>query len=262
MLNCRVFRVALILEERITKVIIPKIGTIEAVTQQATTDAKTISDLKARVENQSATVDLVAKQASSAKALSEQVEEQNKLAAQKLDTLNKAIQQANSVLSDLKSEAEFTQTVVAAENDDRSAFDKLEKLAGDQGGAFSERARQAWTTIFNQHTQGMYNSNFTIPWREGLDPAKLSLPQLVEVYAAALTWLKPALLEYISNRPDIPKSERLDFLMNVLKSDSSLTAAEYAGRNFTQLTDLKIKPLAVDYLAQWWKEHREEFASK
>jgi hypothetical protein len=76
--------VALILEERITKVIIPKVGTIEAVTQQATTDAKTISDLKARVENQSATVDLVAKQASSAKALSEQVEEQNKLAAQKL----------------------------------------------------------------------------------------------------------------------------------------------------------------------------------
>jgi hypothetical protein len=123
--------VALILEERITKVIIPKVGTIEAVTQQATTDAKTISDLKARVENQSATVDLVAKQASSAKALSEQVEEQNKLAAQKLCR------------------------------------------------ALSERA-----------------------------------------------------------------------------------ALEYAGRNFTLLTDLKIKPLAVDYLAQWWKEHREESASK
>jgi hypothetical protein len=253
---------ALILNDRITELTFPGVGTIKAATEQATADAKTIADLKTRVENQSATVDLVATQAASAKALSEQVVEQNKLAAQKLDTLDKAIKQADAALSDIKSAAEFIQTVVAAQNDDRNAFDRLEKLAQEKSSAFSERAHQAWNTIFNQHTDSIYNSNFTVPWNEGVDPSKFSLADLTQVYTSAATELKPALLEYISNRSDTPERDRLDFLMKIMKSDPSLTAAEYAGRNFTRLTNLNIKPLAIDYLSHLWNEHRQEFASE
>jgi hypothetical protein len=165
-------------------------------------------------------------------------------------------------LSDIKSAAEFIQTVVAAQNDDRNAFDRLEKLAQDKSSAFSEKALQAWNTIFNQHTGLIYNSNFTLPWKEGVDPSKLSLADLTQVYTSVTAELKPALLEYISNRSDIPKRNRLDFLMKMMKSDPSLTAAEYAGRNFTTLTNLNIKPLAIEYLSQWWNEHRQEFASE
>jgi hypothetical protein len=50
--------------------------------------------------------------------------------------------------------------------------------------------------------------------------------------------------------------------MSVIKTDHSLTAVEYAGRFFTQGTALKIAPVAVDALSQWWHEHRKEFVGK
>jgi hypothetical protein len=110
----------------------------------------------------------------------------------------------------------------------------------------------------------MYTSNFTIPWIEGFDPSKLSLPLLAQQYqrAPATSLLKPALLEYIWKRDDIPKVDRLDFMIDVMKNDSSLTAVEYAGRHFTSGTELTIKPLAVEYLVEWWKNHRHEFQQK
>jgi hypothetical protein len=69
-------------------------------------------------------------------------------------------------------------------------------------------------------------------------------------------------LEYIWTRNDIPKIDRLDFLMSVMKFDASLTAVEYAGRHFTEGTEQKIKPLAVEFLAKWWDEHRSEFTAQ
>ena len=44
-----------------------------------------------------------------------------------------------------------------------------------------------------------------------------------------------------------------------MNSDLSLTAAEYAGRHFVTGTEQNIKPLAVEYLSEWWKKHRQEF---
>ena len=50
--------IALSIEDRITEIVSP-FGKLTASTEEATADAQTISQLKTRVENQSATVDLV-----------------------------------------------------------------------------------------------------------------------------------------------------------------------------------------------------------
>jgi hypothetical protein len=72
----------LLLSDRITEFNIPNFGTIKAATQQATVDAETITKLKERVENQSATVDLIASQASKAQRLAEIADTQTKKADQ------------------------------------------------------------------------------------------------------------------------------------------------------------------------------------
>jgi hypothetical protein len=82
------------------------------------------------------------------------------------------------------------------------------------------------------------------------------------VFSAAPAFQKPGLLEYIWGRKDIPEIDRLDFLMQVIKTDPSLTSVEYAGRSFTNGTKAKIKPVAVEALSQWWDEHRKEFVGK
>jgi hypothetical protein len=51
----------LIFQDRVTELTVKGVGTIKAVTQQIQSDAETVTDLKERVENQSATVDLIAK---------------------------------------------------------------------------------------------------------------------------------------------------------------------------------------------------------
>jgi chromosome segregation ATPase len=164
---------ALIIHDRITELTVGGVGTIKAAAVQATSDAKDVADLKERVENQSATVDLVARQASKAKEISEEVAEQNKRAEQKLGTLNNAIDEATATLGDLKSVIEFTKTVVAAQNDDRKAFDKLRQWADDKSNPFSTKAEQAWNTIFSDHTKPFYSSGFTGIWKDGFDPSNL-----------------------------------------------------------------------------------------
>lgn len=253
---------ALTFHERVTELTIAGIGTIKTATEQATADAKAISDLKIRMENQSATVDLVAKQAATAKTLAEQLEEQSKKAAAELLVLDQATSEAKAALSQIKSLLEFTETIVAAQNDDRSAFDRLDSIAKSKSNPFATKAKQAWLTIFETHSSALYNSGFSLPWAAGFDPTKLTIADLSVQFHSAPPELKPALLEYIKNREDIPKVDRMDFLLGVLRVDSSLRAAEYAGRYFTLLAGLQVKPLAVDYLVQWWNDHRSNFENK
>ncbi len=108
----------------------------------------------------------------------------------------------------------------------------------------------------------MYSSGFTIPWKESFDPSKLPLPALVQQYQGSPPQLKPAMLEYIWKRDDISKVERLDFMIDVMKHDESLRAVEYAGRHFTAGTDQKIKPMAIEYLVDWWEKNKSEFQEK
>lgn len=252
----------LILHERITELTVEGVGTIKTAVQQVTSDAQTVAELKERVENQSATVDLVAKEASKAKSLSEEVADKNKRAEDKLETLDKAINMANTTLEELEAVTEFTMTVVAAQNDDRKAFDKLKVWSDDKSYRFSGRAQQAWNTIIDEHSKPYSVSGFEVPWSEGFDPSKLNLLKLGQQYQHAPAYLKRAFLEYIWNRNDIPKIDRLDFMLNVMQTDLSLTAVEYAGRYFTSGTNQNIKPLAVKYLANWWRKHRQEFKEK
>ncbi len=118
---------ALVLQDRLTELTVKGVGTIKAATEQVQTDAKTVADLKERVENQSATVDLVAKEDFKAKAISEEVADKNQRAEQKLDTLDEAIKKAKHTLADLDAASKFSMTVIAAQNDDRNAFDTLKK---------------------------------------------------------------------------------------------------------------------------------------
>lgn len=87
----------LLMQERVTELTVKGVGTIKMAAKQAKTDAKIIASLKDRVENQSATIDLVANEASKAKEISEDVAEKNRIAEEKLFKLDKAIDQVKKL---------------------------------------------------------------------------------------------------------------------------------------------------------------------
>ena len=180
-------------------------------------------------------------------------------AKNKVDEIEMMVSEAQSALGDIKTFNEFSLTLIKAENDERQAFDRLKEWAEDESYRFHLEAKRALQKVIDDHSQPFYKSGFTIPWLEGIDPSQSNMLQLRNTYISAPTYLKPALLEYIWKRNDISKRERLEFFIEVLQTDKSLKACEYAGRFFTEGTGLKIKPLAIDYFLNWWEENKNSF---
>ena len=183
-------------------------------------------------------------------------------ADKKLDEMEQSVMKASSTVSDLETMSGFIMTVLAARNDDRKAFDKLEKWSKDESYSFYADAKRAWTSILDAHSSALVLSPGDVQWKEGIDPSKLSLSDLRRTYTSSPDWHKPKVLTYIWHREDIRKLDRLDFMMSIMKTDSSLKVVEQAGRYFTSGTKQKIKPLAVTYLSEWWQEHQQEFRNK
>ena len=243
-------------QDRITELTIKGVGSLKVATAQAESKLAEIEQIRTRVEAQSATIDLVAKDAKEAKQLTEDIKKKSDEVEVKVKKVDLALEKATAQTKELSSLLEFTNTVVAAQNDDRKAFDRLKTWADNLSYPYSKEAAQAWQKVMADHAQPWSSGGFTIPWKEGFDPSKLDIHGLAEQYAGAPAQMHPALLEYIWGRKDIPKVVRMDFLMEVMRHDASLNAVEYAGRYFTAGADQKIKPLAVDYLYDWWQKNR------
>jgi len=245
-------------QDRITELSIKGVGTLKAVTEQAEAKLEQIESIRRRVESQGATIDLVAKDAKDARELTEEIKQKSEEVEKKVKEVDSAVADVNRANKELSELMEFTNAVVAAQTGDRKAFDKLKVWAESKEFRFKKEAEQAWIKILDDHSQGMYNTGYTVPWNAGVDPSKFDLNHLKLEYAQAMDSLKVPLIEYIWNRSDFSRKSRMQFLLDVMKTDSNLTTVEYAGRYFTQGANLKIKPLAVDYLAQWWSEHEQE----
>ena len=250
--------VFLILQDRATEITIKGVGTIKAAAEKAIADAAAISDLRNRVESQSATVDLVAKEATSAHKLAEQVADQVKTSQQRLKSVDSALAAARDKVADLDNITQFTRTVLAAQNDNRRAFDQLEAWASDPAFPMREEASSSYRTILDEHSQPMYASGFTVPWADGVDPSTFGMEKLRQQYGGAPVWLKPALIEYVWKREDLPKKKRMQFLADVIAGDPSLRAVEYAGRYLTSALGSKLKPLAVGPILEAWKKQKDE----
>jgi len=253
---------ALVFNERTTELTVKGVGTIKAAATKAEIDAEVISEIKDRVENQRVIIDLVAKEAYEAKSISEEAANKNKMAEEKLEIISNSIKEAKSTIGELNSLSEYTMTVLKAQSDDRNAFDKLKEIALEENNPFSSNAKHAWITILESHNKPYFIADKKYPWNKNCDPSKLTLLELSQLYNTTYNYLKPNLIEYIWKREDIPKIERLDFLIDVIKNDSSLTAVEYAGRYFKSESGQKIKPLAAENFINWWKNNRDSFKEK
>jgi ribosomal protein L40E len=205
-------------------------GIAKSAAKQASSDANDIAALKQRVKNQSATIDLVAKTATN----------------------------AQKDVSRLQDVTDFSLTVIAAQNDNRRAYDQIWAWSKDSLFPFQKLATQAVQTVMDQHDPPFSRSNFSVPWNEGLDPQKLSLPELWQQFKKSPRHIRLGILEFVwKKRTDISKRERLQFLVDVLRIDQSLTVVEYAGRYFAQGTGDKYKPIAIGPHLKWWEENKD-----
>jgi hypothetical protein len=165
----------------------------------------------------------------------------------------------DNVVTEFQLINEFNMTAIAAQGDDRKAFDKLEIWANDKAYPFSSLAENVWWNILQDRGGRLPGGHFVLEWRDGIEPSKLSLEQLRRTYETITTRLKPALIQFIWNRNDITQKDRMQFLMDVIENDQSLTAVEWAGRFFTTGAELQKNPIHVKVLVDWWKNNKDKF---
>ncbi len=247
----------LILKDEITEITINNVGTIKAATKQAVHDAEEIASIKERIEGQSATVDLVAKQASEAKELIDNLTTQNEIAEDRLNKIGKKLEEANSTVAELKLLLEFTATVQAAQSDDRRAFDKLWDWGNDKNYPFSKNAERAHMAILESHSRLIVMAWPTLVWNENVDPSTLNYNVLKNAYKEIHIDMRQPFIKYLYDRKDISRIEKVEFLINVIKNDSSLKAVEYAGRVLLDLENLRFKALEIGKFIKWWEENRK-----
>ena len=217
--------------------------------KQAQIDAKIISDIKKRIENQSATIDLVAKKAIEAEA--------------QLDILDSTISLASNQIDTISELSNFVLMVTAAQNDNRYAFDSLKVLAEDINYPYYYLAWEAYISIRDNHDAlSPFEYEGYIPWDTLRDPSKLMMNDLVEFYDRTFISYKPNIIKYIWERNDIPKIDRMDFLISIIKEDASLKAVERAAKYFSKESKQQYKLLATYRFVDWWEENREKYLMK
>lgn len=252
--------IAILINERITEFSVKGIGTIKAAAKQVSADANEVAKLKKRVEDQSATVNLVAKEAADAKQLVEALSEKNEKAEEKLAQLDKSIHDGNLAVNELKLYTYFNSIVLAAQNDNRKAYDQLWGWSKDSSFPFQKSATQAVQSIMDKHHPAIVRGSFKVEWNEGIEPDKLPLSELQRQFFSAPPHIRLGIMEFIcEKRPDILQIDRLNFLLEVLRRDESLQVVEYAGRYFAKETGDKLKPIAISPHLEWWEKNKDSF---
>ncbi len=222
--------IAFTLHERALEITFGSIGTIKAAAQQATIDAKTVSELKNRVEAQSATVDLVAKSAAEAK----------------------------DKLQELGAITEFSKIVISAQNDDRRAFDKLTSWVEDKSFPMRKEVASAWVQIRTDFGGPLEKGYMNFTWPNNIDPNKLSIANLREAYRSSISIFHAYFVNFVNERKDISKKERMGFLIDVIRDDESLIATSYAGKFFAKEAGIEWKHFVIKPLLDWWEENKNK----
>jgi len=178
-------------------------------------------------------------------------------AESKLKALDIQVSKANQTLDELKERSNFMMTVIAAQNDDGKAFDQLQTWANDSSYGLAKEASYAFVKIRTQYASNVPPATMSLSWKNGVDPSKFSFSRLKQEYSRVPLLYHAGLVKYIWQRDDIPKKDRMEFLMDVLKTDGSLTARYYAGRFFAQETSINWSPFMKETLTVWWEENRD-----
>lgn len=191
------------------------------------------------------------------KQIMEKVEPKIKDANSKLIVIDNKLKEAEQTRKELLAKSEFTLTVIAAQNDNRQEFEKLSSWAKDSSFPYLELANNTIIKIRTSYGGIVTPGYINVSWKEGIDPSELSFSILRKEYNTIPPHYHASLLNFIWKRNDIPKKDRMQFLVDVLTEDKSLIATFYAGKYFATEANIEWSPFVTTPLLSWWDKNKD-----
>jgi anti-sigma28 factor (negative regulator of flagellin synthesis) len=178
----------------------------------------------------------------------------------KVAELDRSIQDGNRSVMELQLLTRFNTVVIAAQSNDRDAYDQLWNWGDDASFPYREITIRTVNKMMSE--SGLFfPPDFTgihveVPWSE--DPNKLTLPQLIDFYNTSSERIRLGVVQFIwLQRLDISKKERLQFLADILKDEKSLFVCKLAGYYFAKGTGDGLAPLGIRDHLKWWEKNKE-----
>jgi hypothetical protein len=256
----------LVVKDKLVEVTLKDVLTIKTSASEATADAKSIASIKANVENQRATIDLVATEAERTKILSEDASNKLASAELKLAALDVGIKKGNESLKQMDAAIAFSLIIAKAQNDNAAAFGDLIQISASTNSPFASAATGLVNTILHEvETEVILESESVgIHWElYNINPDKATLPELISFYSAHpdSVLIRFNVVQQIFNSERFSERDRFDFVSKVIQTDNSLKMVQLCCNLMTPKSKLRFNLLRASAYVSWWGENRDSFTN-
>lgn len=175
----------------------------------------------------------------------EKLDEDSKQNLKTETELKNTLAEARELLTKLDEQASFIMTALAAQNDDRSAYEQLEQWSKDTKHKFHSEAAMVIKTIQLNYSERMLGKSYrSLSWK---DEAKANaFDQDIILYNWSVlprSDVAPAYVEFVWAHTNMTKEQKLHFLHSVVKnSRNSLQAADRAAELLSAELKAKYNP--------------------
>jgi hypothetical protein len=223
----------LFFNERATEITMTGVGTIKAVTTKAINDAKAIEQLR---------IDLDAQQ---------------KETTDRLKQVTHTLADAVSTNRRLEERAEFLSLMTGAISGNRKDYERLVAMSRDTSSKFQVEASQVVATAGILHTYNPLGPKYSIDFNPGVDIAKVSIADFTATYPVVRRFQRPAVIESLGNRKDLPLRERMEFLLKIIQTDEDLPAVMTAVYFFAQAAKIPSTTTDFHLCSEWWETNKD-----
>ena len=175
-------------------------------------------------------------------------------------------QQSNSMKSqvdDVKSTLSEISLISLADHDNRAAFDQLKEDANNPQSRYRYLSQQVLIAIGTSDAlEGTIDFNVA-PWSDKYKPDMFTTMSIddfrYQIVNAQRADLQSALLDKFWNSDRFSKLQKLDFIMDIIRTSQSIAAVRHAERIANSECHLNMNPIACDQYLSWWDKNREKF---
>ncbi len=166
-----------------------------------------------------------------------EVERFEKQISENVDQINALATNAVLTVKRLEEQSQFLSVMTGALSGSRKNYEQLVKWSRDQSYPFQAEAASAALLNF----PNPLSPTFNLKWRDGIDPSKLTLEEIINDFQYIPGENHQAFVQFVWNRNDLTKRDRMEFLLNVILNDENLRAVFYAVQLFAGEAKLEMQ---------------------
>ncbi len=153
-----------------------------------------------------------------------------------------------------KKQSDFVITILAAQSDNRKAFEKLRLWSIDSTFPLQEQAKSAVLNVINSYA--INDAHMRLHWPPEFDSLKMSIEDIRAKWNGLPTRSARAYVEFVWNHHNITKEQKLTFLNDALKdSRGSLQAADWAAETLAKEAKVNYNtPFNFSKIEEWWEK--------